>query len=77
MCSVPPDTGVAELLAAGVVDDGDDDELHAASPTAARMAADSATTRFGALIMGMFLRLRNPDGLRAASGAPTLTDCLN
>jgi hypothetical protein len=56
MCSVPPYTGVAEPLADGDV--GDDDELHAASPTAASMAADSATTRFGALIMGMFLRLR-------------------
>jgi hypothetical protein len=52
MCSVPPETGVAELDAD--VDD-DDDELHAASPMAASTATASPAKRLGALIMGMFL----------------------
>jgi hypothetical protein len=51
--SVPPDTGLFELLAAGAL--LLDEELHAASPAAASTATPSATYRFGALIMGMFL----------------------
>ena len=69
MFSVPPATGVAEVLADDddEPDVDDDDELHAASPAAASTAAASATTRCGDLIMGMFLRSRT----QTVSGQPS------
>ena len=55
MCSVPPETGFAEVDA----DEVDvDDELHAASAETASAAAASPAKHLGALIMGMFLLVR-------------------
>jgi hypothetical protein len=67
MFSVPPDTGVAVPLADGVVDD---DELHAASPTAASTAAASPAARVGALIMGVFPLVVDVNMSKAATKRP-------
>jgi len=56
MFSVPPRTGVPALADDDALPVEDPDELHAASPHAASTATASASGRFCALIMSMFLR---------------------
>jgi hypothetical protein len=54
MRKVPPDTGFAELVDGADADDGDDDELHAASPAPATRTAAIPVTRLALLVTGMF-----------------------
>ena len=74
MCSVPPETGLPELV--GDDDDEDvDDELHAASIVVARAAAASPAKHLGALIMGMssWVRKLTRARRRPAPRAPLIT----
>jgi len=70
MCSVPPDTGVADEVL--VVGEDVDDELHAARAMAASTATDSPAKRLGVLIMGMFLLVRNANEHKPAIRRPAL-----